>query len=91
MKKLLYLTFVIGNLMYTSQVQANTSFLSDVAYEEEYHWRATDTNQKKQAIGMVISGVFLFIAIGLISAFIPTCAGDTQPFTDPVPGNTLLD
>ncbi len=74
-----------------TQVEANTSFISDVAYEENYHWRPTDVNQKKQAVGMLITGFFFFIAIGLISGFTPTCAGDTAPFSDPITGNTLLD
>ena len=77
--------------MYASQAHANTSFISDVAYEEEYHWRLSDKDQKKQAMGMLISGVFLFIAIGFISGFVPTCAGDATAFSTPTQGNTVLD
>lgn len=91
MKKLFYLALAIVNLVYMTDLPAHSSFIYDHTYEENYHWDPTDANQKKQAVGMVVTGVFLFVAIALISGIIPSCAGDVAPFSQPTTGNTLLD
>jgi len=77
MKKALRLYFCLCLLFSTTKLSAENSLIDSPTYEENYSWKTTDSAQKKQAVGMTITGFVLFIGIGLLSGFVPTCIGST--------------
>ncbi|GEM_PF-3632028 len=91
MKRVVYLIIAVANLAYLPQLHADLSFTKDRGYEKQYRFDPTDTTQKKQAIGMLLTGFVLFIIAGVASALVPSSTGSTTPFSDPSTGNTILD
>ncbi len=91
LKKLGYILFIALDFTFVSKCYAHSEFESSPGYQECYTFRTTDSSQKKQAVGMVFTGIVLFVAIGLFSGLMPSCAGDdATPITDPSVVNTII-
>lgn len=92
MKKVLYLSLFVANIFYCSKVESFDKPDPSSPYVEEYSYSRSDKAQLKQAVGMTITGVVMFIAIGLISGLIPVDS-DASPttFDDPSTDNTIIN
>jgi hypothetical protein len=90
-KKPSYILFIALQLAFVCKGYAHSEFENSPVYEECYSFRTTDSLQKKQAVGMVASGILFFVAIGLFSGLMPQCiGGDETPITDTSTTNTII-
>ncbi len=86
-----YILFIALHFTFVSKGYAHTEFESSPGYEECYTFRTTDSSQKRQAVGMVATGIVLFFAIGLFSGLMPNCvSGDETPISDISTVNTII-
>jgi hypothetical protein len=92
LKRSRYVLFIALHLAFSVKGYSHSEFENSPIYEECYSFRTTDSLQKKQAVGMVASGIILFVAIGLFSGLMPHCiGGDETPISDPSKTNTIID
>ncbi len=72
MKKILFIVLCVLVSVSTPNLYSdNTQFTSNDSHKDEYSWKLTDENQKKQAVGMYAWGFFFTIAIAIIANLAP--------------------
>lgn len=93
MKRFGILLICISALFSTVRVEAKRhGLIMAPVNDDEYSWRITDAAQKKQAVGMTMTGFVFFVAIAVISGFVPGDFGSTAPTaqTQTETDNTIL-
>ena len=91
MKRLLYIILCFFTFVSSSKLSARSKLINSPVYQEGYSWETTDTQQKKQAIGMTVTGIVFFFLIAIVSGAIEPSAGEkTTPSTGPSTENTII-
>lgn len=63
-------------------LSARSKLLDSAEYHECYSWETSDAQQKKQAIGMTVTGMVFFFLIAIISGSISSTGDEnTTPFS----------
>jgi hypothetical protein len=92
MKKTFHIFLFMVSMFAAVSVEGHKRFTESPVYEEDYSWDATDSTQKKQAVGMTFTGVIFFVVIAIVAGLYPSEADSTTvPLTQSETGNTILD
>ena len=91
MKRFFYSFLCFFTLISSLNISARSKLIDSPIYEEGYSWETTDAAQKKQSVGMTVTGIIFFFLIAIISGSIEPSAGEkTAPAGKGDTDNTLL-